>query len=175
MGTYVDCTITITKGSPKVVLDVVGAKDDVIDQSTVATGKHQGHPEFAKTYGEEDAEYLTENNFTVIKFWVKNWTPDAIFDELAERFPKHEFTVVRGFEQSGEDELLLKNGVCKLVHSRRWGWSEKRQHPIAICDKKWDWDGTEQQGSFDITEEFQREDQEWYDQQDPESARARKG
>ena len=83
---YVDCTITITKGDPKDVLDVVRTKDDVIDLSPFATVKHLRHPEF-HTCGEECAEYSTDNGCAVIKFFVKNWTPDAIFDDLAERFP----------------------------------------------------------------------------------------
>jgi len=176
MGTYVDCTITITKGDPKEVLDVVRTNESVIDLRTIGTRKHMRYPEFFDPESAMfDGEYSTQDNFVVIKFWVKNWTPDAIFDDLAERFPEHEFAVVRGVEHNGEDELLLKNGQCKLARSRWWEWSEKRQQPTAVRDMKWDWDGTEQEGSFDIRREFLREEQEWYDQQRPESVLARKG
>ena len=65
-------------------------------------------------------------------------------------------------EENGETELLLKNGECKLVCSRWWEWSEKRQR-FTVCDRKWDWDGTPQEGNLDL-QKFRSEEQGWYDQ-----------
>lgn len=157
MGVYVDCTIKILKGDPKTVIDVVRTKDRVLDLAAIATGKHHRFPQYA-IYGEEEAEYLTEGNTTIIKFFVKNWTPNAIFDELAERFPEHEFIVVREFEQTGHDELLLKNGKCRLIRSQRWEWRKNLPELVAIRDIRWDWDGVKQEGSFDITKQFLEEE-----------------
>jgi hypothetical protein len=97
MGTYVDCTITITKGDPREVFDVICLKDGVIDLSTIAAsdkGKRFWKPLPAE-YSVNGADGATEG---LIKFTVKNFTPDRIFDDLAKRFPQHEFKVQREFD-----------------------------------------------------------------------------
>lgn len=97
MGTYVDCTVTITKGDPKEVLDVICPKDGVIDLSTVAEGEEQKNfwGPLPAEYSANAAEGATEG---FIRFTVKNVTPDAIFDDLAKRFPQHQFKVQREFD-----------------------------------------------------------------------------
>ena len=108
----IDTTIKITKGDPQEVLDVVRTNESAIDLSSVATGKHHLYPEFAKAYGEEFAEYFSENNVTAIRFFTRNWIPSAILDEFAERFPQHEFTVVVGGDD-WERTHYMKDGVVK--------------------------------------------------------------
>lgn len=97
MGTYVDCTIKITKGDPKEVLDIICPKDGVIELSTVAVSeeKEKFWKPLAAEYSANAAEGATEG---FIKFTVKNFTPDGIFDDLAKRFPQHEFEVQREFD-----------------------------------------------------------------------------
>jgi hypothetical protein len=104
MGVYVDCRIKIMKGDPKEVFDVIRPKDGVIDLSTVAEG--EGHKKFWSVL--VPAEYEAER----VSFCVKNCTPDAIFDDLAKRFPTHEFKVEREFDDPEYPitVLLFKDG-----------------------------------------------------------------
>ena len=111
MGTYVDCAITITKGDPKEVLDVICPKDGVIDLSTVAVSeeKKKFWKPLPAEYSANAAEGATAR---FIKFTVKNFTPDGIFDDLAKRFPQHEFEVEREFDdpEYPMTVLLFKDG-----------------------------------------------------------------
>ncbi len=157
MSIFVDVKITITKGDPKEVLDVVRTKKSVIDLSRVATGKSHCHPECLKSYGEEDAAYSIEDSLTIISFQVKNY-PDTILHEFAERFPQHQFTIVTAAD-FGDDEyektFLLKDGKCRLASSRHWALDLEEPKQTLVRDQRWDWDGTLQEGSFDITREQQ--------------------
>ena len=107
MSNYVDCSIEITKGEPKEVLDVICPRDGVIDLSTVAVSEEA--KKFWKGDLASDADGATAG---IIEFSVKNFTPDAIFDDLAKRFPQHEFEVRREFDdpEYPTTVLLFKDG-----------------------------------------------------------------
>jgi len=147
MGTYVDCTITITKGDPKEVLDVV-CPDGVIDLSTVAASD-EGERFWKPVPAECSVTGADGTTQGLIKFTVKNFTPDAIFDDLAKRFPQHEFEVQREFDgpevpltvllfedgefQSGFETMDGKT-VCKEIPKRPKGLAEKRYQTIIAAE-----------------------------------------
>jgi hypothetical protein len=148
MGTYVDCTIKITKGDPKEVLDVICPKDGVIDLSAVAVSEEQ--KKFWKSIPAEYSANTAENGTKgSITFWVKNFTPDGIFDDLAERFPQHEFEVQRapGDPEYPMTVLLFKDGefqkgfqtmdgktVCQEIPKRQKGLAVKRYETIVAAE-----------------------------------------
>jgi hypothetical protein len=106
MGTYVDCTIKITKGDPREVFDVICPEGGVIDLSAVAASEERKRfwKPLPAEYSANTAENGTKGSIT---FWVKNFTPDGIFDDLAERFPQHEFEVEREFDDPGYPIAIL--------------------------------------------------------------------
>lgn len=126
MSNYVDCSIKISKGEPKEVLDVICPRDGVIDLSTVAVSEE------AKKFWKGDLANVADGATAgIIEFSVKNFTPDAIFDDLAKRFPQHEFEVRR--EPSNPEYpttvLLFKDGEFQMGFETMDGKTVWRQIP----------------------------------------------
>jgi hypothetical protein len=148
MGTYVTCTITVTKGDPKEVLDVICPKDGVIDLSTVAEGEKQKDfwDPLPAEYSANAVEATTEG---CVSFTVKNFTPDAIFDDLAKRFPQHKFKVEREFDDPEVPLTVLLFGdgefqrgfqtmdgktVCQEIPKRPKGLAVERYETVIAAE-----------------------------------------